>query len=304
VPGFQLVKEVFVRLLIAFIAILGSVHLFRLLLLPAIQTAFHPGDAVTSLLRRTGIFLFAVLAYWAYVRFFEKRKVDELRLAPFAIALGGLSGSLLIVISMLLIFACGAYEVTAYQGLQNGLLGVAGLILIAAVLEEIVFRCVLFRILENAWGTMPALWLQSLIFALMHIANVEGRASTQELVTTVVSGTLIGALWTLVFVYSRNLWAVAANHAAWNFTIILAGLPLSGIEGWRSVAPILSEYRGQAWLTGGVFGPEDSIVTIVIVAASCAALLYRAKRKGRLIGRAVARSIDSTQPSHLENRHA
>jgi uncharacterized protein len=296
-------RKVLFRLFLAFGALIGAVQLFRLLLLPALQFVFHPGDSVTSLLRRTGIFMFAVLSYWAYVRLFEKREVSELHPRPLATVLGAVSGSLLIAIAMLLLFALMAYETTAYQGLQKGLFGVAGLILIAAVLEELAYRCILFRILENAWGTLPALWLQSLIFALMHIANIEDRASTQELVTTVLSGTLIGAFWTLVFVHSRNLWVVAANHAAWNFTIILAGLPLSGIEDWRSLAPMVSNYRGAAWLTGGVFGPEDSLVTIVMVAICLAVMLVSAKRKGRL-HKGSAHVVDALLPPPPEPRRA
>ena len=286
-PNLRLAKQALLRLIVAFAAIIGAVQLVRLLLLPAIQSVFDPDDAATSLLRRIGIFLFAVLAYWAYVRLVEKRGARELRIGPLPIALGAIAGSLLIAVAMLLMFALGAYEVNAYRGLQEGLLGVAGLIVVAAVLEELIYRCILFRILETAMGTVWALWLQSLVFALMHIANIEDRASTQELVTTVVAGTLIGAFWTLVFMHTRNLWVVAANHAAWNFTIILAGVPLSGIEGWRQLAPLASECRdpacGPTWLTGGVFGPEDSLVTTVMVAASALAMLYWAKRKHRLM---------------------
>lgn len=260
-----------------------------MLLLPAIQAAFHPSDATTSLVRRTGIFLLAVAAYWAYVRLVEKRRASELRPAPLAITLGALSGSVMIAVPMLLLFAFGAYAMTTYQGLQGGLLGVAGLILVAATLEEIAYRCILFRILENAWGTLPALGIQSLIFGLGHMENVEGRADTYELVMTVVSVTLLGAFWAMVFVHSRNLWVTTANHAAWNFTIILSGIPLSGIDDWRRMAPINSEYHGPAWLTGGLFGPEGSIVTMAFVATGVAALLYWARRKDRLIRGASAR---------------
>lgn len=294
-------KQALPRLVVALTAIVGAVQLVRVLLLPAIQSVFHPGDAMTSVLRRTGIFLFAILAYWAYVKLFEKRRASELRIAPLPIALGALSGSLLIAIALLLMFALGAYDVHAYRGLQDGLLGVAGVIVIAAVLEEVIYRCILFRILEGAIGTSWALWLQSLVFALMHIANIEDRASTQELVTTVVAGTLIGAFWTLVFVHSRNLWTVAANHAAWNYTIILAGVPLSGIEGWRSLAPLATACRdpacGPTWLTGGVFGPEDSLVTTAMVAASVLAMLYWAGRKHRLLAAGAAAAALPTNPT-------
>ena len=133
-PNLRLARQTLLRLVAALAAIVGAVQLVRLLLLPAIQSVFHPGDAMTSVLRRTGIFLFAILAYWAYVRLFERRRASELRIAPLQIALGALSGSLLIAIALLLMFALGAYDLGAYRGLQSGLLGVAGLIVIAALL--------------------------------------------------------------------------------------------------------------------------------------------------------------------------
>ena len=197
-------------------------------------------------------------------------------------ALGLLSGAALISITTLSLFALGIYEATSVRGLQGGLPGVAGLILVAAMLEEIVFRGVLFRILESAWGTVPALWLAALIFSVVHLGNIEG-AGPVAAVTTVVSGTLIGAFWTLIFVQWRNLWIVGVHHAAWNFSIILTGLPLSGLEEWRSMAPFESRYNGPDWLTGGVFGPEDSVITIVVIALSLATLLLRAGKNNRLI---------------------
>jgi uncharacterized protein len=298
----RIARRALLQLLLAFAGLFGAVQLFRLLLLPGILAVFHPGDAVTSGLRRIGVLLFAVLAYWAYVRSVEKRKVNELRLAPIGIVLGGLSGALTILLVMLVLFAAGAYVATSYRGLQFGLWGAASVIVVAATLEEIAYRGILFRILENAWGTSAALWLQSLIFALMHIANIEDRASTQEIVITVLSGTLIGAFWTLIFVNTRNLWVVAANHAAWNFTIILAGLPLSGLGDWLPLAPFASEVHGPGWLTGGVFGPEDSVLTIVVVTIGLIGMFRFAKARDRLV-RPGASRIAGTAPEPV-TQHA
>ena len=274
-------REVLRELAIALGTLFVAVQLFRLLLMPVIQLALDPGDAATSLIRRTGIFAFAVLAYWGHVRVVEDREAAELRPRPLWIAAGAASGSGLILLAIGLLFACGAYATTADRGLQPGLWGVAGLIVVAATLEEIVFRAVLFRILETGWGTLPALVLQSLVFALVHIGNVYGRATPLELASSIVSIALIGAFWTLLFAYSRNLWVSVANHAAWNFAIILFGLPLSGVEDWLGDGWFVTEYRGPAWLTGGVFGPEASLVTMAIVATCVAGMLYRAGRKKR-----------------------
>lgn len=276
---------VLLQLLLAFGLLLGLVQGFRLLLLPQLQSALALDDAGTSLVRRSGIVLCLLIAYIGYARFGERRKLrelSELRPAPLPIAIGALSGAALIALCMGVLFAIGTYTMTAFYGLQSGLPGIAMFILIAALLEEIAYRGLLFRILENAWGTMPALWLQSLIFAADHIANVGDRATTLELFTTVVSGVMIGAFWTMIFVHTRNLWVVAFNHAAWNFTIILAGITLSGIEDWRGKGLIETVAHGPSWLTGGVFGPEDSIVTIIAVTAVVVALVRLARARQRL----------------------
>ncbi|MEQ1863559.1 MAG: type II CAAX endopeptidase family protein [Micropepsaceae bacterium] len=282
--------QAFLKLLLAGGGLFGAMELFRLVLLPELQSAFQLDATATSVVRRVGILLSVLLAYWAYVRLIEGRRVHELYFAPASIANGVLSGVVLISITSVSLFALGIYEVTAVRGLQSGLQGVAGLIFVAAMLEEIAFRGVLFQILESAWGTVPALWVQSFIFAVLHLANIEDVASHQEMITTVVSGTLIGAFWTVMFVYSRNLWVVGTHHAAWNFSIILTGLPLSGIETWRTVAPLESRYNGPPWLTGGVFGPEDSVITIVVVAIGIAVLFYLARENGRLINPAMRRA--------------
>lgn len=275
-------KRSLLRLFLGLGAVLGAIVLFRSALLPALQLAFDPGEATTSAIRRTGIFLSVLLAYWGQVRLLEKRKVTELRLAPAAIPLGALSGAVLISLTTLSLFALGAYEVIAVRGLNAGLPGVAGVIWVAAFLEEVVYRGVLFRSLEEILGTTAALWLQSLLFAAMHLANAQG--SVAEQLTTLVSGTLIGAFWTALFVLTRNLWVVTAHHAAWNFAIILSGAPLSGLGAWREMGLVEMRDRGPGWLSGGIFGPEDSILTIALMAAGIAVVLRShrtAARPGR-----------------------
>lgn len=270
------------KMLLVLATFIGAVQAFRLLLLPEIQSAFDLDATSTSAVRRAGILMVAVLAYWAANRLIEKRAIVELRFAPTGIVLGALSGAALISVTTLSLFAAGIYEVTAVRGPQSGLIGVAGLILVAAMLEEIAYRGVLFRMLESVWGTWPALWLQSLIFGLHHLANVDG-ADLVATLTTAIAGTLIGAFWTLVFVHTRNLWIVGANHAAWNFAIVLTGLPLSGLEDWRGLAPFESRYNGPDWLTGGAFGPETSALTIGVIAVCLAVLIYEARKRKRTI---------------------
>ncbi len=82
-----------------------------------------------------------------------------------------------------------------------------------------------------------------------------------------------------MFILTRNLWVVAAHHAAWNFTILLSGVPLSGIEDWRRLAPLESRFAGPDWLTGGMFGPESSLMVIASTAIAIVFLLCAARQR-------------------------
>jgi len=269
-------------LLLGGMATLGSVVLFRQGLLPLIDAVFQPGPEWLSLFRRAGIFLAAVAGYWAYVHWYEKREASELRLQPVRLMLGGASGAALVALPIAMLFAFDAYELRLFRGASPALLGVAALIGIAATLEELVYRCLLFRLLERAWGTSVALAVQAVVFAVAHLENVE-QGGTGVVVTMLVSVTLLGLLWAGLFVLTRNLWVVAANHAAWNFTILLSGVPLSGIEDWRKLAPLESRYAGPDWLTGGMFGPESSLLVIVSTTVAVVLLLRAARRRGAFV---------------------
>jgi uncharacterized protein len=266
-------------LLLGAAATLGSILIFRRGLLPLIEAVFHPEPELLSALRRTGIFLTAVAGYWAFVHWHEKREATELHFRPIHLLLGGASGAAMVAVPMAVLFALGVYEMVLFRGASPALLGVAAVIGIAATLEELVYRCLLFRLLERAWGTKLALVIQAVVFALQHIENVE-QGGTRDVVTMLVAVTLVGLLWAGVFLLARNLWVVAANHAAWNFTILLSGMPLSGIEDWRKLAPLESRLTGPDWLTGGMFGPESSLLVIASTTVVVALLLRAARRRG------------------------
>ena len=266
-------------LLLGGVAIFGSILILRQGLLPLIEAAFHPGPELLSVFRRVGILLTAVTGYWAFVHWHEKREATELHPRPLQLMLGGASGAALVALPMAVLFALGVYEPVLFRDASSALLGVAALIGIAAILEELTYRCLLFRVVERAWGTKVALAVQAVVFALVHLENVE-QGGISDVVTMLIAVTLAGLLWAAVFVLTRNLWAAAANHAAWNFTILLAGVPLSGIEDWRKLAPLESRFAGPDWLTGGMFGPESSLLVIASTTVAVVLLLRAARRRG------------------------
>ncbi|MET0498093.1 MAG: type II CAAX endopeptidase family protein [Steroidobacteraceae bacterium] len=274
--------QLLVSLLLGGVAALGSILIFRRGLLPLVEAVFHPEPELLSILRRTGIFLTAVAGYWAFVHWHEKREATELHLRPIQLLLGGASGAAMVALPMAVLFTLGVYETVLFRGASPALLGVAAVIGIAATLEELVYRCLLFRLLERAWGTKLALVVQAVVFAMQHLENVE-QGGIRDVVTMLVAVTVVGLLWAGVFILARNLWVVAANHAAWNFTILLSGTPLSGIEDWRKLAPLESRFAGPEWLTGGMFGPESSLLVIASTTVVVVLLLRAARQRGAFL---------------------
>lgn len=285
----RLAARTLFALLLGGVAVLGAIFAFRQGLLPLIDAWFQPDAGTLSAIRRIGILLFAVAGYWAYVRWYEKRRVTELKPPLMGLPLGAAGGALMVGLPMALLFAIDAYEPLLFRGASSALWGVAALIVIAATLEELVYRGLLFRVLERSTGTGIALVVQALVFAVGHLENLPD-AGIGDAARLLVSVGLLGVLWASLFVLTRNLWVVAAHHAAWNFTILLSGLPLSGIEDWRALAPMESRMLGADWLTGGMFGPESSLLVIATTAVATLWLLRIARRRGAFVAPAVTRT--------------
>lgn len=259
----------------ALLAIAACVAAYRLGVMALLERVLPVGETALTVLRRVGVIASLFAGYWLVARYYERRRLDELAFPPAAVFVSALAGAALIGATIVVLFAIGNYQVVAYRG-WGAAWPLMASIVIAVVIEEVVFRGVLFRLLEQHTGTVRALIVQAVFFGALHVFNSDTTAMT------VLSVTLLGAFWALIFVRTRSLWTSIANHAMWNLTIFVSGVPLSGQESWRSAAPWESVVQGPVWLTGGGFGPEDSVINVVVMACVVAALAYRARRRGGL----------------------
>jgi membrane protease YdiL (CAAX protease family) len=256
-----------VDLAVPLLAIGLCIALYRFGVIALVERLVPAREVLVTILRRVGVVGSLFFGYWVIARYHERRRLNELAFRPLATAAGAVSGIVLIGLTIVSLFALDAYQLVSVRGYATAL-PVMGTIVLIVMVEEAVFRGIFFRLLEQHAGTLKALVVQALAFGALHLFN-EGTTAM-----TMISVTLLGAFWTLIYVHTRNLWVVIAHHAAWNLTIFTSGVPLSGQEGWRRSAPLESAAVGPGWLTGGGFGPEDSILNVFVMACAVCGLGY------------------------------
>lgn len=236
-----------------------------------------------------------LLAYAAFVRWVERRSVDEGSLpgAGRELVQGFGWGLGVIGTAVALLAMSGGYTVSGW-GSPQGALTLLQLHVFVAVLEELLFRGLLFRLLEGIVGTWGALLVSTLLFGLAHGANPGANAIT----LSALGG--LSVCLTLAFVMTRRLWLCVGLHWGWNFAQGgLFGLPVSGTQ----VAPgaLAASTSGPTWLTGGAFGLEASVLTLALTALLCLHFGREALRRGhwRAPSWASARSISVASPSQV-----
>jgi membrane protease YdiL (CAAX protease family) len=129
---------------------------------------------------------------------------------------------------------------------------------VAALTEEVAFRGYPFRSLIDAVGPTGATIMMALLFGAVHMLNND--ATWTSVFITMLAGVLLSIGW----LRTHGLWLPWGLHFAWNTSMgIVFGLPVSGITDFSSV--VRTRAIGPLWLTGGYYGPEASVFTVVAI---------------------------------------
>lgn len=222
----------------------------------------------------------AALALWLYagaVRFTERRSAIELRMVDARAGLirGAATGLVLFAVVIAVIALFGGYRITGW-GSVGGAVAVLGLMCAVAVTEELLFRGVLLRIVEELTGTWAALAISAVFFGGLHLLN-PGATAWGALAIAVEAGLMLGA----AYVATRSLWLPIGLHLAWNTAEAgIFGTTVSGTD-HGSLGLLQATMSGPTALTGGDFGPEASVVAIIVCAVPTVLFLRTARRRGR-----------------------
>lgn len=222
----------------------------------------------------------ACAVVWLYLwagRRIERRRVVEFprRGGGFHLVVGTVSGMGLAAVAIGVLALFGVYRISGW-GSVSGALAVAGAMCAVAVAEEVFFRGIVFRLLWERWGTVVALVVSALIFGLVHLLNPDASV-WGAIAIAVEAGLLLGA----AYLATGSLWLAIGLHFGWNAaTMGIFGTVVSGSEARESLVTAVT--TGPDWLSGGSFGPEASVVSVLVCSAATVLLLYLGHRRGAL----------------------
>jgi len=163
--------------------------------------------------------------------------------------------------------ASGAAAVSAFRLV----LLTAGILALSAPNEELLFRGYGFQRIEEGAGGYVALVISSVIFGALHAANP--HATKLSTANTMLAGVLLS----IGYLKTRALWLSIGFHFSWNWTLALAGLPVSGLDIGHMPWQVLPGARPD-WVYGGAYGPEGGVVASAVLIAGSVLLLSRRRK--------------------------
>ena len=182
---------------------------------------------------------------------------------------GILLGLILPALILGLLFSVGMAAVLAtparygFIELFSIILGTIGFTLIIALSEELVFRGMAVREWAVRMGWPLATIFGGLYFGLAHLVVFLPSITGLEVAWTLVSAMIAGILFTAMYIRSKSLWMPIGFHFGWNLCLqLLFGTTVSGQE--VNFGLYRTELSGPAFLTGGFFGVESSVITYVL----------------------------------------
>jgi membrane protease YdiL (CAAX protease family) len=242
----------------------------RLLVPPSPSPLHHSLLIVTNLASAAAL----LIAYALIVRLMEHRSPAEIGLLRGSrlFLVGAVVGTALMGAVYFGLWCQGLATFAPGTG-SDGLFGALVVMFAAAVLEELLFRAVLFRIVEEATGTAVAVFVSAIAFGLIHGLN-PGATAISSMAIAIEAGVMLA----LAYVATRNLWLPIGIHMSWNFAEgSLFGAKVSGYSEPHSL--LKTTLSGPELLTGGAFGPEASLVSVAVCLLASAVLLTMIVRR-------------------------
>jgi membrane protease YdiL (CAAX protease family) len=216
--------------------------------------------------------------YKLVIRNLGERKHDDLMLDGALRNLGlGTVGAFALMTMIVGIAALqGVYWITGWGGMSSWAIVLFAMGLNAAFFEELLFRGVLFRWVEEFAGSWAALLVSSALFGALHMWNPNATWFSSFAIA-MEAGILLGGAYML----TRSLWAPIGLHFGWNVTQGLVwDVPVSGFDVDGLVA---AQLGGNPIISGEPFGLEASVIALVVATTFGLWLVKLARDRGQVM---------------------
>ncbi len=226
-------------------------------------------------------FLTIVISVWVARRWLDKRSFVSLglqldRLAWMDLAVGiGISAVLMAAI-FLVESSMGWLRVTGFAwgsvSLSSVMLQTLAFLVIFILVgfnEELMSRGYQLQTIASGTNLAWGLILSSAVFGFLHLGNP--HASWISTLGIIEAGFFMG----LAFIWTRRLWLSIGLHIGWDFFEgVVFGFPVSGLQTYQLVRCSVS---GPTLWTGGEFGPEAGMVSILALLLGIALVFLYAR---------------------------
>jgi uncharacterized protein len=216
-----------------------------------------------------GIPILAFVVYAKVVQVAERRSPVEVlpnaRTIP-DLLIGAAIGVILLSITTAMLWALGLYQIKPNH-LNHAFDSFVFDSYLSGMMEELLFRAILLRILARAFGPRWGLALSAVAFGLAHLSH---GSWLPVLEITIDGGLTLG----LLYMVTGRLWMAIGMHTAWDF-FEESFLGVNTHNGFLLSTPVQGK---SALLTGGSYGPDGSLLAMMVGVLCCAAILWASKK--------------------------
>ena len=149
--------------------------------------------------------------------------------------------------------------------------------LLSGIIEEILFRGYMFRILEEKWNTTIAILGPVMLFGTVHLLIIDSFGLV-NVILVVIPMSLVGVMLGLIVHVTRNIWNAVVVHGIW----IMVGRIIKIFTFEKHQLDAIYQLQitsDHILLTGGCFGVESTVPAIAVYLTAIIVLLLYTARK-------------------------
>jgi len=145
----------------------------------------------------------------------------------------------------------------------------------AGVIEEILFRGYLFKLIEDKWNAVTAILVTSVLFGALHLLTVNGQ-QLLDVCLILIGGTLVGILFSLIVYKTRVVWNAVVVHIIWNFFMNSKIVQFVSASDQNHSSLVIFRFTSDSiWITGGTFGIDVAVPVAVMYVLTISWLAFR-----------------------------